>query len=80
MSTSDPPAPKRKANKGKAPLEPSSKKRQVDKSLELLSLVSSIQSSSAVVTFGVPRSDGVSNSFPLEGAAPPQVTPLHIQS
>lgn len=55
VAKANPPAPKRKANKGKDPLEEPLKKAQVDKSLELLSLVSSVKSDSIAVSFGEPR-------------------------
>jgi hypothetical protein len=58
-------------DKGKAPLEESSKKVRVDKSLELLSLVLSIKSSSATVTFGEPHtSDVVLNLSPSRDVVP----------
>jgi hypothetical protein len=50
---------KMKANKGKAPLEEPSKKAQANKSLELLSLVSSTKSNFVAMTFGEPRSSTV---------------------
>jgi hypothetical protein len=47
--------PKRKTDKGKALLEEPLKKVRVDKSLELLSLVSSVKSDYITMTFGEPH-------------------------
>lgn len=54
VAEANPPTPKWKADKGKALLEEPLKKARVDKSLELLSLMSPVKSDSIIVTFGEP--------------------------